>query len=295
MNYGLPYMGSKSKIIPQFAYLFPKADNFYDLFGGGFSVTHFMAQRHSTDFKQFHFNEIRPGICELVQRAIKGEYSNERFKMPWVTREEFFEKKDTDAFIKIIWSFGNNGQDYLFSKDIEQHKRSLHQCIVFDEFDEYAKKFTGLSKWPPGVSFTSRRSFVAARDQYFKRLGLQQLEQLGRLEQLERLGRLEQLNGLATLSYTSVDYRAVDIKNSSVLYCDIPYKGTGEYDDPFDHDAFYDWADALNHPVFISEYKIDDPRFKCIKEFKHKSTLSGGSGDVLTERIYVNKAGLTEI
>ena len=67
MNYGIPYMGSKSKIITKFIGLFPKADNFYDLFGGGFSVTHGMLLHRKNDFKEFHFNELRNGIPELIK------------------------------------------------------------------------------------------------------------------------------------------------------------------------------------------------------------------------------------
>jgi len=125
MNYGLPYQGSKSKIISQFAHLFPNATHFYDLFGGGFSVSHFMLQRRSKDFKHFHFNEIRPGICELIKSSINGDYSYEKFKMPWTTREEFFEKKESDPFIKVIWSFGNTGRSYIFGKEIEKEKPEL--------------------------------------------------------------------------------------------------------------------------------------------------------------------------
>jgi site-specific DNA-adenine methylase len=56
-NYGIPYMGSKSKIIHKISRFFPPADNFYDLFGGGFSVTHFMIEHRKRDFKEFHFKQ----------------------------------------------------------------------------------------------------------------------------------------------------------------------------------------------------------------------------------------------
>ncbi len=56
--------------------IFPKADNFYDLFGGGFSVTHFMLKHRAKHFKEFHFNEIRPGICDLIKKTINGDESN---------------------------------------------------------------------------------------------------------------------------------------------------------------------------------------------------------------------------
>ena len=38
-NFGIPYMGNKSDIVASIAMNFPKADNFYDLFGGGGSIS----------------------------------------------------------------------------------------------------------------------------------------------------------------------------------------------------------------------------------------------------------------
>lgn len=46
-EYGIPYMGSKQSICDELIKIFPTADNFYDLFGGGFSVTHAMLERRS--------------------------------------------------------------------------------------------------------------------------------------------------------------------------------------------------------------------------------------------------------
>ena len=291
VNYGLPYMGSKSKIIAQFAYLFPKADNFYDLFGGGFSVTHFMCQRHSRDYKTFHFNEIRPGVCDLIRRAMRGEYSQDRYKMPWVSREEFHAKKDTDAFIKLAWSFGNDGQSYIFGEHIEDQKRSLHQCVVFDEFDDCTRKITGLKIWPAGVSLTNRRLFIRARSRAIQRRNVLQQQQLERLERLERLQQIESLERRERLVFYSLDYRSVPILPGSVIYCDIPYLATKAYDHPFSHAEFFNWADAQANPVFISEYEIKDKRFTLVKEFKHISTMGlNGVGDVFYERVYANRA-----
>jgi hypothetical protein len=57
-NYGIPYMGSKGSIAHKVAAVLPKkADNFYDLFGGGFSMTHYMLLHRRDSYKHFHFNE----------------------------------------------------------------------------------------------------------------------------------------------------------------------------------------------------------------------------------------------
>ena len=50
IKYGIPYQGSKTKLIEKIARFFPNADNFYDLFGGGFSVSHYMLKHRSKNY-----------------------------------------------------------------------------------------------------------------------------------------------------------------------------------------------------------------------------------------------------
>ena len=290
-NYGISYLGSKSKEIERFGFIFPNADHFYDLFGGGFAVTHFMIQRRSKDYKQFHFNEFRQGVCELIQNAIAGKFSYPEFKMPWVSREEFEKTKDTNAFNRIIWSFGNNGKEYLFGKDIEDYKKSLHQAVVFDEFDKTAKYFLGINRWPEGTSIYKKRIFLQHRARYLV-MALQkgELKQLQQLQQLERLEQLQRLQQLQQLSFYNADYRQVPILPNSVIYCDIPYRGTRDYGNEFNHNEFYDWAAARPEPVFVSEYEINDTRFHLIMEWSTKSRLSSKGPTNSRERLYGNNA-----
>jgi hypothetical protein len=83
----------------------------------------------------------------------------------------------------------------------------------------------------------------------------------------------------------------VKIEPNSVIYCDIPYKGTAEYGNSFSHIDFFNWANAQENPVFISEYKVDDTRFFLLKEFVHRTTFSSGGlkNTPVTERLYGNK------
>jgi len=299
-EYGIPYMGSKAKHIERFGFVFPKAEHFYDVFGGGFAVSHYMLARRFNHYSFFHYNEIRKGMGSLISKAINGEYSYKKFKMPWISREEFFAKKETDPFIKTIWSFGNNGKNYLFSKEIESYKRSLHECVVFDLFDETTKKITGLSAWPDAITTKGKRLFIRNRIAWMNRgmragelQQLQQLQQLERLQQLEQLERLQQLEhkGLKQkLVFHEGDYRDIRFEKNCVIYCDPPYKGAAEYDDDFNHNEFLEWAHSQTCPVFISEYKIDDPRFPLILEWKTKSLLSSNGQTSATERLYGNKA-----
>ena len=52
---------------------------------------------------------------------------------------------------------------------------------------------------------------------------------------------------------TNLSYENVIIKNTdSVIYCDIPYKGTGEYKEGgFNHDKFYEWFSKIPNPCIF--------------------------------------------
>jgi hypothetical protein len=87
----------------------------------------------------------------------------------------------------------------------------------------------------------------------------------------------------------------VQIKENSVIYCDIPYKDTADYDKNihFNHSEFFDWAHNQKNPVFISEYNISDKRFKCIFEINKRSLLNSDKSKTLIkkEKVYINSAG----
>lgn len=314
-KYGLPYMGSKDSICDELIRNFPKADNFYDLFGGGFSVTHAMLVNRSKDFSEFHYNEIRPGLCALIKDAIDGKYNYKIFNPEFVDRETFFSRKEKEPYIKICWSFGNNGKNYIFSKEIEPYKKSMHQAVVFNEFDDLAKEVFGCSGFREGYSINSRRLILRSRIEQFRKTKnipqllvrflpkktqifnrLQQLQQLQQLEQLQRLEQLQQLEQLKRLKFTNMSYNEVEIKPNSIIYCDPPYHGTAKYDAEFNHSKFLDWADRQINPVFISEYKIEDKRFKPLFKIQKRSMLSKDKTmKVKNEFVFGNKSAIDHL
>lgn len=279
-NYGIPYQGSKSRIIKQLAQHFPNADHFYDLFGGGFSVTHFLMKNRAQDFKEFHFNEIRPGVCELIQDAIEGKFNYEVFKPQWISREEFH--ASNDAYIKCFWSFGNNWKTYLFGKHIEKQKKSMHQAVIFNEFDDFMKNDLKLDAFPENLSVNKRRLFLRRHVVKIKRNSLEQLEQLERLERLQQLERLERLH------FYNKDYREILVKPNSVIYCDIPYQNTGKYHktSEFNRKEFFSWAKQQTNPVFVSEYEIEDPQFEVVAEIKTRSPFSPVGSKRTVEKLF---------
>jgi len=271
-------MGSKSTILPSIFANLPKADHFYDLFGGGFSISHYALLHKMNKYKTIHYNEIQENTIELIKKAISGFYNYKNFKPPFITREDFFKLKDEDAYVKFCWSFGNNGKGYIFGKDVEKQKESLHNAVVFGVFDSFSKSFLGFTKWHTD-DIIKRRLFI---NENIREKNLnQQLQQLQQLEQLERLQQ--------KLIITAKDYREVDILNKSIIYCDPPYENTASYGINFNKKEFLDWASNINHPVFISEYEIKDSRFKLIYEIVKRSLLSkGNNSKPISEKLYWN-------
>ena len=286
--YGIPYMGSKTKMARTIHRILPSGERFVDLFGGGFAMSH-SALLLPKKYKSVLYNDYNTLLVNLINDALHGKYSYKNFKPKFITRQDFDRLKDSDGYVKYIWSFGNSGKNYLFAEDVEPLKHMAHDLIVF------GKKSNELEKICPGINeavksrdIHSRRmdfcAFVRRRKNRCDQEQLQQLERLQRLQQLEQLNRLEQLE-LSNMSYLDYEYREGDI-----VYCDPPYEGTADYGSSFDFQEFYDWAISRPYQIWFSSYKISDTIFKLVYAKRIRGTLAGSDGAVYNfERIYTNK------
>ncbi len=68
-----------------------------------------------------------------------------------------------------------------------------------------------------------------------------------------------QIERIREVEFFASDYSLLPIPAESIIYCDIPYAGTKQYDvsRQFDHARFWEWAAGkknLGHTVFVSEY-----------------------------------------
>lgn len=93
------------------------------------------------------------------------------------------------------------------------------------------------------------------------------------------------------MTWSATDYQDVPIPENSVIYCDIPYKGTSRYAGKgadFDYDRFYEWALRQTQPIFISSYDMPKEDFKVIAEYSRVDTLSATNNSLrVTERIFI--------
>lgn len=135
-------MGSKSKIVKHIVPLFPSADNFVDLFAGGGAVTHYAMS--TAKYKHFVFNDINPLMPKAFEMALNGEFENEK---RWISREDFFRLRDTDPYVALCFSFGNNLSHYMYNEEIEPIKEAYHYALFFDDYS-LAKERMGIDLTP---------------------------------------------------------------------------------------------------------------------------------------------------
>lgn len=349
MKYGLPYKGSKNKLAERIVRLLPRRTNLVDLFCGGCAVSH--AALLMGKFEHIYINDINWMCPTLFMDALQGKYANDT---RWISREDFFRLRDTDPYVAMVWSFGNNMRDYLYSKEIEPLKKAIHYALFFSDYSLAKALGHDLSFIDP---ITDMQQRYRAVKQYFSQFGHFQQQSFegeggnsARLETMERqqtrsvfqkkkskndLGRcstnVEQttlhrlqypkrpweaehrertncltqiaisrtatqhaqscMGGNLSITPSMLSYEQVVIPPDSVIYCDIPYKGTNIYNgvEDFDYERFYTWAESQTAPVFISSYQMPTDRFDCIAEWSHRSTLSGSKNNAVTERIFVPK------
>lgn len=317
IKYGLPYKGSKNKLAERIVNLLPRATHFYDLFSGGCAVAHCALLKGK--FPHVYINDINAMMPQAFVTALQGGFEDED---RWISREEFFRLKDTDPYVAICFSFGNNLKNYCYGKDIEPIKKALHYAIFFGSYElsdsligidlrpikkcatrqeKYLMAKRLISNTPPNdCKITKDRSVSRILPFKKKRQDLQSWESVSRirtitpprLESLERLLQVKNKAGKTScLTWSTKDYQDVIIEDNSVIYCDIPYKNTGGYvgkGSNFDYERFYEWCLKQSQPLFISSYEMPENDFKVIAEFARTDTLSAtNNSKKVIEKIFI--------
>ena len=319
MRYGLPYQGSKSKIADFVVANLPKADTLVDLFCGGCAITH--GALLSGKYNHIIINDLLPDIPQLFVDAINGKYRNET---RWISRADFNRLKDTDAYVRLVWSYGNNQESYLYAKWVEPWKKALHYARVMKREVE----LTTMAATPNGLqpigshielvadttllknmgidSDGSRLDIKAHSDEYkqkyiewYKRKYKKDCGDIGRMCDLQRIESLQSLQSIERiLTISTKDYREVAIPKGAVVYCDPPYRGTKGYAcrggrTKFDHDVFWQWAKEQDELLVISEYYAPDD-FVCVAEIGRRSLFGTEKRGRVTEKLFVHQSKVDE-
>jgi DNA adenine methylase len=107
-------------------------------------------------------------------------------------------------------------------------------------------------------------------------------------------GTLKQVPNLIGVEFQSVSYENLVVPENSLIYCDIPYKGTKQYatSKDFDYEKFYDWCKMMaskGHKVFISEYTMPEENFDCVWSKETKNSMSLKNTYQIIEKLWVPK------
>ena len=267
MSYGLPYMGSKSRICDWLMANLPSAETFVDLFAGGCAVTH--AALLSGRYKRVIANDIQGDVVELFQRAITTGLNQDDYAP--ISRDEFFLRAPHDALVRLVWSFGNRGDTYLYGEDIEKQMLAIHalitDCSLMQRYAEWHHVVTS-------GAFRER-----------SRLDLvQSVASLVRISEISKSKRFS-----SCLFCSSCSYELCHVPKNSVVYADPPYSGTASYNgNTFDNESFYNYLRNVPFPVYVSEYTMPDD-FVCINATDRTDTFSAVSSECVTERLFLHE------
>lgn len=283
-SYGLPYTGSKNRLAEKIVAHFPEADTLVDVFFGGGAITH-CAMAHGK-FKNYIANDIRT-TPQFFKDCTEGKYSND---LRWISSDDFAKSSRDDWFVRLIWSFSNNCNTYMYGKKIEAYKKAFHYATCFDDFslleelygefvcDKVKERLKGM----PVESWNDRRlaamhavkELIALRPNELTRKDFNcstdtgsncqpHLERMHRIDDLMRCCRIEHIEHLNRTSNLNVsttnlhcynlDYHSLTdiIPDNSVVYLDPPYKGT------FDYSESSSGGSMLNTGRFNTEEFLD--------------------------------------
>ena len=185
-NLGISYKGSKSRIADKIVGLLPRAEHFYDLFAGGCAISHCALLKNK--YQHIHINDINPMMPKAFIKALKGGFDDED---RWISREDFFRLKDTDPYVAICFSFGNDLKTYCYGKEVEPLKKALHYAIFFDSY-ELSDALIGVDLRPIRKCATRQEKYLLAK-RLIKAAYFKKKLDTTRLQNWERLNRCQTL------------------------------------------------------------------------------------------------------
>ena len=297
-------MGSKNKIaidlLREMLKVKPKAKYFFDLFGGGGSMS-FTASQIGL---KTHYNELQTSLVKFIdyifnmlEKGFKGQYGlfpDDFYN--FIDRDEFMKLKDEDSikgqFARICYSFGNNQRSYLFG-DIEETKHLAHNIVMF-RCEKSLKELNNLLN--TDIKTSNLPTWNGRRLDFMKQIldrkykELEQLESLERLQNLESLIRLERLHPIFTTS--NLSYKNVKINtpiDESIIYLDPPYRNTEKYIEgkDFNYKELDEWFLDNKYTCFMSEYNAPHKVIFEIDKFSLFNNLKE-TKKVVKEKLFWN-------
>jgi DNA adenine methylase len=199
---------------------------------------------------------------EILPIILKDRKENQYYIEPFCGGLGTFDKVtgnrigiDKNKYLIAMWKGLQENRDkpMEISKELYSRARTEYNNGTNIEFDDFMIGWIGWMASFNGRFFDGGYSGKTATRDYID-------------EQIRNT--LKQVEFLKDAIFISGDYSDLEIFESSIIYCDIPYQHTTQYvtSKNFDHNKFWQWCrDMTNqgNQVFISEYQAPND-FKCI-------------------------------
>lgn len=290
-RFGICYQGSKNKIAKKIIELLPKHKYFVDLFAGGCAMAH--CALISNKYEKIILNDTNADILRLFKKAIAGKYKG---RDEFVSKKEYYERKNSDEFIKYLWSFSGLGLHYIYATYKENFMGAYDSAIKGDftglkefsissldeiapalarasKFRDFLKASFGADKDPQKEQTTASTSLKKA---FYLLSSINSAGELRHQRVIAQLNELSALEGRAKdIKIFNKDYSKVSLPkpDECVIYCDPPYyktecKAYGK--SAFNHAKFYGYLKKLKtkgYDIYLSEYCAPS-EFKEVANFK---------------------------
>ena len=237
------------------------------------------------DFSEFEKMGIELNSATSKNIIRHGKEIKEKY-IKWYCKEFLKSDIETETLRKNLTENIKRNSEELRNYLLDGLKKANKRPGEVDKYlgtNGMAGHYFGKSQWefPTREVYEKLQGFLVLPIPFNEIYGLQELlQRLQSLQSLESLQRLQKFQG---------SYEDVKIKENSVIYCDIPYKGTSEYIGGFDYERFYQWARSQKELVIISEYSMPD-NFICIARVKKSQLLNGkGNGKKVLEGLFIPK------
>ena len=277
MKYGLPYKGSKNAIAQKIVDTLPSGESFCDACCGGGAIL--MASALSGKYARVTGYDINEAIIGLI-RATMIDFGTIDYEhdLPSVDRKAFFEARNrsagiSDWLVRYCYSFGNDGQTFLWSDEMHEGFRLLEDAIRGKTLDERVHSIQELAKHKDAIELMSMvEPFV-------------RLRRIKKVETTVLDSKITTSIDVGVKSMFDVDYDKFD-----VIYFDPPYKDTkGYFKVKFNYSAFEKLISGLRDKgkrVFVSEYSQPTDGFTCVAEFSKPVLINKTGNTAGVERLY---------
>lgn len=264
-------MGSKQRIADEILsaiYTHSKpTDTFVDLFCGGCAVI------ERVDPTQYHriANDKNPYLVEMF-RSLVDKIDTDKYK----TVEEM-----RDCLANGCPCFPLHITKELYSL----HRNRYHDCEKGEPVMHLPSELAQIG-WAGWMGSFNGRFFSGGYAGHEVKIKSGATRDYIR-EQIDNT--LRQIPALKGVEFHHEDYADVPIPLNAIVYCDIPYRGTKQYETSknFDYDRFYEWCrrNRDKYQIFVSEYAMPDD-FECIWEKSVTTTINPNKTLKPVERLF---------